>query len=166
MSHFFGPGSGGSGGSVTIETITAALIDELGLVEGDGIRVAAGGLVFEPIPFGTGAEADVAPTTPGTASSTAGAITLNFTGLTEIMTTTTENITGITLSGLVDYQTVFWTVDQTTARNITWPAATKMAGNGGLLLYTGTANSRVTFSIRKESSVVYVGVSDEAVTGA
>jgi hypothetical protein len=144
-----------------------ALIASVPLTAGQSFKTNAGNTAFEAWTVGTAASANLMPTgAPAAASSTAGAITLNFSGVDELATTTTENITTITFQGIAAYASVVWYVDQTTARNITFPAGTVMFGNGGLLLYTGAANSSIAFGIRNKNGTYEVRLGDNGVVGA
>jgi hypothetical protein len=130
-------------------------------------RWNAAATAIEWVTLGTAAFVDVVPAgAPGSASSTAGAITLDFDGVDELATTTTEAITAITFANITSYATVAWWVTQTTARDITFPAGSIMKGNSGLLLVTGTANSRQLFLIRNAGGTYEVQVGDAGVVGA
>lgn len=124
-----------------------ALINNLSLTPGQGVMVAAGGSDFEPAPFGTAAFVDALPSgAPPTASSSSGAVTLNYAGQWIIATEQTEEIDDITLSGIADYATVLWQV-QTTADGITFPASVTRI-TGGSLAVTTTAGAAMVFLIQ------------------
>jgi hypothetical protein len=144
-----------------------ALIASVPLTAAQSIKTNAGNTAFEAWTPGTAATLDVMPSgAPTSVSSTAGAITLDFDGVDELQTNTTEAITAITFSNIAPYASVVWYVTHTTARNITFPAGTKIAGNSGALLVVGIANSDMAFVIRNKNGTYHVRVSDEAVTGA
>lgn len=143
-----------------------ALIASVGLTAGQSLGPVSSG-VFTAITLGTAALTDVLPTgAPATASSTANAITLDFINKDVIQTTTTQNITTITFDNIVAYQTVRWIVKHTTARTITFPAATIVKGNGGLLAWVGVANSFNDVSIYNDNGTYVVTIGDEGVVGA
>jgi hypothetical protein len=122
---------------------------------------------FEFASLGTGAFVTAMPVgAPTSASSTAGAVTLSFADTDFLTTTTTEAITTITVSNLASYSFGFWLVQQTTARNLTFPAATVMFGNSGLLLYTGVANSKVFITFYNDNGTLYALIGDAGVVGA
>jgi hypothetical protein len=130
-------------------------------------RRNAAGTALEWVALGTAAYLTAAPVgAPTAASSSSGAITLDFSTKDEIATTTTENITTVTFSNIASYATVIWWVTQTTARTITFPAGTIMKGNGGLLAVAGTANSDQAFLIRNKAGTYVVQVCDAGVVGA
>lgn len=146
-----------------------ALYDAAALTEtptaGQVRVVNSGADGFEWLTLGSMATVDAAPSgAPQAASSSSGAITLDFEGRTVIQTTTTENITTITLSNIAAYATVLWRVKQTTARNITFPAGTKIAG--GALAYTGVANSSINFLIYNDNGTYEVVIGDAMTVGA
>jgi hypothetical protein len=145
-----------------------ALIDELALSPGESMGpVNVGGTAFDVVTFGTAAFTDILPSgAPTTASSSGGAITLDYTGIDTIQTTTTQNITTITFTGITAYQTVRWIVKHTTARNITFPAGTIMKGNAQLLLWTGVANSFNDVAIYNDNGTYVVTIGDEGLVGA
>ena len=85
-----------SGGVATLNgsAVMAAMIAEAGLSAGDLVQVNAAGDGFDA------AEVGVQSPVPDVAASSAGAITLDFSGVDIISTTTTENITTISVTGL------------------------------------------------------------------
>jgi hypothetical protein len=142
-----------------------ALIAKSGATASQVVAVNSGATGFEGRTLGSASLLDAVPTgAPATASSTAGAITLTFTGIADIETTTTEAITSVTVT-VEAYRWVIWTVIQTTARNITFPAATVISGTGGSLTHTGVANSTTRFLIYKRNTTLHVIVGDSAVVG-
>ncbi len=131
-----------------------ALIANGSLTVGQSIKVNSGATAFEAWTPGTAAVlAAYVPGAPAAASSSAGAITLNFVAG-AVATTTTENITAITVSNLALYATEKWTVTNTTARNITFPS-TWFVPVSANPTYTGTASSIVDIIIYRASSTVY-----------
>lgn len=136
-----------SSGTATLNggAVMAALMTEAGLAPGDLVMVNDAGDGLEP------AEVAAPSSTPVTASSTSGAVSLNFSTTDVVWTTTTENITSISVTGLELYDTGYWRVKNTTARDITWPGGwwTPAAS------HTGTSNAVVTFKITRTATNEY-----------
>lgn len=145
-----------SSGTATLngDAVMAAVITEAGLSPGDLVVVNAAGDNFEA------AEVGVPSPTPGTASSSSGAITLDFTSVDTVWTTTTENITSVAVTGLALYETGYWRVKNTTARDITWPGGWWPLSD----TYTGTANAVTTFKITRTATNEYDVSNDGAKT--
>jgi hypothetical protein len=142
-----------------------ALIAKSAATASQAVVVNSGATGFEGRTLGSASLLDAIPAgAPATATSSAGAITLTFTGIAEIETTTTEAITTVTVT-VEAYRWVLWTVISTTARNITFPAATVISGTGGSLTHTGVANSTTRFLIYKRNTTLHVIVGDSAVVG-
>ena len=121
-----------------------ALISYLSLSALDIIRVNAAGDDLE----GVGAEPD--ELAPGTASSSSGAITLDFEALSTITTTTTEAITSIAIAGLPLYGTARWIVTFGGAHDVSFPATWWTTGT-----FSGVSSSKVHFVIYRAASTVY-----------
>jgi hypothetical protein len=140
-----------------------ALIASTSIADGSYLKRSGTDLVGQAL--GTAALIDAVPTgAPTAASSSAGAITLNYSGKTTLETTTTENITAITFSNIVAYTMVLWRVKHTTARTITFPAGTKITS--GVLAYAGTANSTVNILIYNDNGTYEVAIGDPLPVGA
>lgn len=125
-----------------------ALIAAAGLSAGDMLRVNSGGTAFEAI------EVEPISPTPSTASSTAGAITLDFDLSDTITTTTTEAITSITVSNLDLYERGAWRVTNTTAYNITFPSTWRVPSTANPT-YTGVADATVWMTIWRSGASTY-----------
>lgn len=132
-----------------------ALIAAAGLGAGDILRVNSGGTAFEPM------EVEATSPAPVVATSTAGAITLDFDLSDTVTTTTTEAITSITVSNLDLYETGRWLVTNTTARNITFPSTWTVPTTANPT-YTGVASSSVWVIIWRSGASTYnVSISAE-----
>jgi hypothetical protein len=133
----------------------------------DGSFLKRNGTEIEGEALGTAARLNAIPSgAPTAASSSAGTIALDFTaGVSTYGTATTENITTINVT-LTAYQWGQWIVTQTTARDLTFPAATVIFGNGGLLAYTGVANSRLNVLFYKNNTELWAIIGDAGVVGA
>lgn len=143
------------------------LIASGGMTASQVWRTNSGATGVEGVTLGSSATLDAIPTgAPTAASSSSGAIALDYTaGVACYGTTTTENITTVTVT-LTAYQWGQWIVTQTTARNITFPAGTVIFGNGGLLAYTGVANSRLNILFYKDNTTLWAIIGDAGVVGA
>jgi hypothetical protein len=132
-----------------------ALIAAAGLGAGDILRVNSGATAFEPL------EVEATSPVPTAATSTAGAITLDFDLADTITTTTTEAITAITVSNLELYERGAWRVTNTTARNITFPSTWRVPTSANPT-FTGTADATVWFTIWRSGTTTYdVTIGDE-----
>lgn len=144
----------------------AGLIGSGGMTAGQAWVTNAGEDGVEGLTLGSAALLDAVPSgAPTSASSSSGAITLDFAGITTIETTTTEAITSVTLSNITAYSTVLWRVKHTTARDITFPAA-KISWPSGSLTYAGVANSTVNFVIYNDNGSYEIVASADLVAGA
>jgi hypothetical protein len=153
-----GLSSSAQGANYATSLIAAFSITDGHFIKRDGDDLAGAAL-------GTAAFLDAVPSgAPTAASSTAGAITLNYAGIAVIETTTTEAITTITFSNITAYTTVLWRVKNTTARNITFPAGTKITN--GTLTYTGSANCTVNILIYNDNGTYEVVIGDALPVGA
>jgi hypothetical protein len=142
-----------------------AIIGSTSATSLQAIRVDVAGTGLEGVTLGTAALLDAIPSgAPTAASSSAGAITLNYAGVAVLETTTTENITTITFSNITAYTTVLWRVKHTTARTITFPAGTKITT--GVLAYVGSANSTVNILIYNDNGTYEVAIGDPLPVGA
>jgi hypothetical protein len=131
------------------------------------LRRNAADNAFEFASLGSAALLTAMPSgAPTSVSSSSGTVTLDFADEDFLTTTTTEAITTVVPTNLAAYSFGFWLVKQTTARNITFPAATIIFGNSGLLEYTGVANSRLFVTFYMDNTTLYAILGDTGVVGA
>ena len=148
--------------SVSSANLTSMNTGTMGLLYQTAIIAALGVSANQ---FGTAAFVDAVPSgAPTTATQSSGSITLNFSGKSVLQTTTTADITTITLSFIPTYATVYWIVKHTTSRDVTWPAGTRI--EGGALTVTGTANSTRIYKIYNDNGTYVVEIGAACPVGA